>query len=353
MSTRKLGSLKKTDVVLITSVNLATETTGVLAYTNVSGIGSGKLLGRYSGGSGAMEEITISTGLSLDGSGNLTASGGGSGTVNSGTANQLAYYASTGTAVSGLTSANSGVLVTDGSGVPSISTNIPTGVTIGGAYIYRVGGTDVAVADGGTGLSSGTSGGILGFTGSTTLASSVALTANALVLGGGAGATPTPMGSLGTTTTVLHGNAAGAPTFGAIVAADLDATTIANQFGYLAWGSAGTEASDVIEITGTVTNIAGNAISAATSEVQVMVTDGANDGEPSATATIAAAGTPVGTLLAGSGTATVTMRTDSSGQIAIAVTETAAASRYLWVKQGDNSRCFIRANAAAKQLTFA
>ena len=42
-----------------------------------------------------------------------------------------------------------------------------------------------------------------------------ALTANAVVLGNGA-ADITVMGSLGTTTTVLHGNAAGAPTFGAV-----------------------------------------------------------------------------------------------------------------------------------------
>lgn len=351
MATKKRGSLKLTDTVLITSVNLATETTGVLAYSNVGGIGSGKLLGRFSSGSGAMEEITISTGLSLDGSGNLTSSGGGSGTVNSGTANYLAYYASTGTAVSGLATANSSVLVTDGSGVPSLSTNLPTAVTIGGGYIYRASGTDVAVADGGTGLSSGTSGGILGFTGTGTLASSVALTANAIVLGGGAGATPTPLGSLGTTSTVLHGNASGAPSFGAVVAADLD-SAIANQFAYVDWGTAGSESGNAIEITGTVTNIAGATIAAATSEVTVMVTDSANDGEPSATATIAAAGTPDGTLLAGSGTATVTMRTSSSGTFSVSVSETSAASRYLWVKQGDNSRCFIRANAAAKQLTF-
>ena len=44
----------------------------------------------------------------------------GSGTVNSGTANQVAYYATTGTAVSGLTSGNNGLLVTSNSGVPSI-----------------------------------------------------------------------------------------------------------------------------------------------------------------------------------------------------------------------------------------
>jgi hypothetical protein len=50
----------------------------------------------------------------------------GSGTVNSGTQYDLAYYANTGTAVSGLTTANSSILVTSGSGVPSLSTTLPT-----------------------------------------------------------------------------------------------------------------------------------------------------------------------------------------------------------------------------------
>lgn len=83
-------------------------------------------------------------------------------------------------------------------------------------FLSIVLGTPIDVINGGTGLSSGTSGGVLGFVGSTTMASSVALTANQIVLGGGAGATPIPLGSLGTATTVLHGNAAGAPTFGAV-----------------------------------------------------------------------------------------------------------------------------------------
>lgn len=72
------------------------------------------------------------------------------------------------------------------------------------------------VANGGTGITSGTSGGVLAFTASGTIASSAALTANRIVLGGGAGAAPTILASLGTTTTLLHGNAAGAPTFGAV-----------------------------------------------------------------------------------------------------------------------------------------
>lgn len=72
----------------------------------------------------------------IDSSGNFVDSGnpcgggaGGSGTVSSGTVNSLAYYAATGTAVTGLATANSGVLVTNASGVPSISTTLPTGLS--------------------------------------------------------------------------------------------------------------------------------------------------------------------------------------------------------------------------------
>lgn len=65
----------------------------------------------------------------------------------------------------------------------------------------------------------------------TCVTSAAALTANQLVLGGGSQASAT-LGSLGTTTTLLHGNAAGAPTFSAVVSADLNITSTActNQF---------------------------------------------------------------------------------------------------------------------------
>lgn len=65
--------------------------------------------------------------------------GGGSGAVSSGTASQLAYYASSGTTVSGLSTANNGVLVTNGSGVPSISTTLPD--LNAGTFTFSGGGT--------------------------------------------------------------------------------------------------------------------------------------------------------------------------------------------------------------------
>jgi hypothetical protein len=68
----------------------------------------------------------------------------------------MGWYAASGSTISPLPTANNGLLITSAGGVPSIGTDIPTAVTIGSSYIYRVGGTDVAVSDGGTGASSAT-----------------------------------------------------------------------------------------------------------------------------------------------------------------------------------------------------
>jgi hypothetical protein len=77
-------------------------------------------------------------------------------------------------------------------------------------------GAAVGVGSGGTGLTSGTSGGVLAFTATDTIASSGELQVHRLVLGGGAGGVPSTPVSLGTSTTLLHGNAGGAPTWGAV-----------------------------------------------------------------------------------------------------------------------------------------
>jgi hypothetical protein len=94
-----------------------------------------------------------------------------------------------------------------------------------------------------------TSGGIPYFSSTGAESSSGLLTASAIVLGGGAGGSPTNVASLGTTTTVLHGNAAGAPTFGSVVSADLNitTTTCTNQFvTAISAGAVGTCTTDVL-----------------------------------------------------------------------------------------------------------
>lgn len=66
--------------------------------------------------------------LTSDGTNWISSAPAASGTVNSGTQNQLAWYSGTGTAVSGLATANSGVLITSAGGVPSISSTLPSGI---------------------------------------------------------------------------------------------------------------------------------------------------------------------------------------------------------------------------------
>jgi len=62
-------------------------------------------------------------------------SGSGTGTVNFGLQNNIAYYPFDGTAVSGLANSNNAVLVTDSGGVPSLQTTLPTGLSIPSATI--------------------------------------------------------------------------------------------------------------------------------------------------------------------------------------------------------------------------
>lgn len=62
-------------------------------------------------------------------------SGGG---VSPGTQNQLGYYAITGNNISGLSTANNGVLVTSGASVPSISSTLPADLTIPTPIIAQI-----------------------------------------------------------------------------------------------------------------------------------------------------------------------------------------------------------------------
>ena len=93
------------------------------------------------------------------GANSITISSSASGTVNAGTINELAYYAANGTAVSGLTTANNGVLITSGTGAPSISSTLPTAVQGNITSVGTIGsgtwqGNTIAVGYGGTGATS-------------------------------------------------------------------------------------------------------------------------------------------------------------------------------------------------------
>lgn len=114
-------------------------------------------------------------------------------------------------------------------GTPSLPAGTGTvtsvGLTVPASSIFAATGSPVTTS-GNLGFTvTGVSGGIPYFDSTSTLHTSSILVANQLLVGGGAGSQPTGIGSLGTTTTVLHGNAAGGPTFGAVsLTADVSGT---------------------------------------------------------------------------------------------------------------------------------
>jgi hypothetical protein len=153
------------------------------------------------------------------------AGGSGSG-VPGGSTNYIQYNAGSNN-FGGINLASGGLLVGQSSGAPL--SKVPNGdltMSVNGAFtVTKSNGTafgalaflnTLSVATGGTGLASGTSGGVPYFNSSSSMASSNILTNFALLLGGGAGAAPTALASLGTTTTVLTGNPSGNPTWGAV-----------------------------------------------------------------------------------------------------------------------------------------
>jgi hypothetical protein len=110
--------------------------------------------------------------------------------------------------------------------------DLATGVTIGGAYIYRVGGTDVSVADGGTGLSSVAAGSVLAANTSNTI-TAVTSAAGLTALQNNAGtiswAATTGTGSFALSTSPVFTT----PTLGVATATSINGLTITASTGTL------------------------------------------------------------------------------------------------------------------------
>lgn len=151
----------------------------LLASTAASATSGSSIL--YGNGSGGFSNVTIGSGISFA-SGTLSATGSG-GTVTSVAAS-----------------------------VPSFLSISGSPITTTGTLAITYSGTALPVANGGTGLTAGTSGGILAYTATGTLASSAALTQYGIVYGGGAGAVPVATAA-GTTGQVLTATTSGAPTW--------------------------------------------------------------------------------------------------------------------------------------------
>ena len=143
------------------SATLVTSSTGVPGYTG--SMTNGQLVIGSTGATPVVGSITGAGSITVTpGAGTIQISSSAGGVVNPGTANELAYYATTGSAVSGLATANNGVLITSAGGVPSISSTLPTAVQGNITSVGTIGsgtwnGGIIGSAYGGTGVNNGAS----------------------------------------------------------------------------------------------------------------------------------------------------------------------------------------------------
>ena len=190
----------------VTASSLAGGTAGVVPYQ--SGVGvtaftavgtAGYSLTSQGVGAPTWSQVSLTAGVT----GVLPILNGGTNSTDIPTAGGVGYGTGTAHAYTGASTAGF-ILTSGGAGAPAFIQTLP-------------------VANGGTGLNAGTSGGILAYTATGTLASSGALTQYGVVLGGGVGAVPTST-AVGTATHVLTSNGVGvAPTFQALPASGVSA----------------------------------------------------------------------------------------------------------------------------------
>ena len=154
---------------------LYASTTGILS--KLADVATGNSI--ISGGVGVAPSYG-KIGLTTHISGTLPVANGGT-NITSYTIGDIPYASTSGVLSTLADVATGNALISGGVGVAPSYGKI--------ALTTHISGT-LPVANGGTGLTTGTSGGVLAFTATGTIASSAALTANALVIGGGAGVAP-------------------------------------------------------------------------------------------------------------------------------------------------------------------
>ena len=136
-------------------------------------------------------------------------------------------------------------------------------------------GSALPVASGGTALTAGTSGGVLAYTASGTLASSAALTQYGVVYGGGAGAVPVATAA-GTTGQVLTATTSGAPSWSSpATSGTVTAVSVASTNGFAGTSSGG--ATPALTLQTSITGVLkgnGTAISAATAGTDYVTPTG-------------------------------------------------------------------------------
>jgi len=187
----------------------------------------------------------------------------------------LSWVSVTSGTVTSVTSANADIAVETTTSTPVLTLNSGTGAN----QIVKLNGTSqlpavdgslltslnpanlsaaVSVAKGGTGLTAGVSGGIPYFNTTTTMASSALLGLNGIMLGGGAGAAPTTLGT-GVAGQFLKSAGASAPAWANLAIGDLKSSVAGNLFPGSSCGAAQTLVYSIVTDSFTCTNLPASA----------------------------------------------------------------------------------------------
>jgi hypothetical protein len=119
------------------------------------------------------------------------------------------------------------------------------------------------------------------------------------------------------------------------------------------WGVPGAKSGTAIEIQGSCQDVTGATVASGEISFMVMVTDSAASNEPSDTATISVGTiTPLGSVLAGDGTATAHFKTTNAGTFTIKVSEPGAGIRYIWIRPGGHCQRYVKARDGILPITF-
>lgn len=208
-------------------------TLGVTGATTLGSLTAGTTsVGALTAGTTTLGATTLgaTTAASLALTSPLTVSSGGTGRATL-TNHGLLIGAGT-TAITQLGVGSTGTVLIGNTGADPSFTASPslTSLTLSGALTAGSAAltTALPVSSGGTGLASGTQGGVLYYATSGALASSAALTQNRLIVGGGPGNNyaPISLADQGTATKLLHGNPWGPPTWSALANADIPVNTV-------------------------------------------------------------------------------------------------------------------------------
>jgi len=117
------------------------------------------------------------------------------------------------------------------------------------------------------------------------------------------------------------------------------------------WQEPSSESSNSIEVSAKIYDSYGDDFDTDVVDMEIVVTDGASDYEPSETAILTAANSPVGIVLSGSGTATLNIRSQG-GSVKFKVTEPGTAHRYIWLRGSGHCRAWPRSTTGVLELQF-